>query len=68
MIKKKGSIDGISFTDEELDGIDITNNHLFIHLEESYTSRDIIQSSGRNSSQGSVDREAEERAKIREKI
>jgi hypothetical protein len=29
--KTDRSTDGISFTDEELDGIDITNNHMFIH-------------------------------------
>jgi hypothetical protein len=34
-------LSGLSFTDEELDGIDITNNHLFSHLDEQSASNEM---------------------------
>lgn len=42
-----------SFTDEELDGIDITGNHMFIHDSMQDTSS--YPTTKRNSSQGSYD-------------
>ena len=50
-----------SFTDEELDGIDITGNHMFIHDSMHDSS---YPTTKRNSSQGSYDNDAIEKLKI----
>lgn len=41
-----GSMTGMSFNSEELDGIDITGNHLFIHMDTNVATNEMPSKSG----------------------